>query len=74
MKSNKISSSEKYFIVYLDDYYKIKPLSVILPKMSAYVKSYDDGTKWMYFLIEDLRYLQAFLKECEVIEKEENVD
>ena len=38
------------------------------------LKSYDDGTKWMYFLIEDLRYLQAFLKECEVIEKEENVD
>ena len=38
------------------------------------LKSYDDGTKWMYFLIEDLRYLQAFLKELEVIEKEENVD
>ena len=38
------------------------------------LKSYDDGTKWMYFLIEDLRYLQALLKECEVIEKEENVD
>ena len=42
--------------------------------MSAHVKNYDDEIKWMYFLIEDLIYLQVFLKECEVIEKEENVD
>ena len=25
----------------------------MLPKRSAYVKSYDGQTKWMYFLIED---------------------
>ena len=25
----------------------------MLPKASAYVKSYDGQTKWMYFLIED---------------------
>ena len=25
----------------------------MLPKTSAYVKSYDRQTKWMYFLIED---------------------
>ena len=25
----------------------------MLPKKSAYVKSYDGRTKWMYFLIED---------------------
>ena len=25
----------------------------MLPKTSTYVKSYDDQTKWMYFLIED---------------------
>ena len=25
----------------------------MLPKTSAYVKSYDGQTKWMYFLIED---------------------
>ena len=24
----------------------------MLPKTSAYVKSYDEQTKWMYFLIE----------------------
>ena len=25
----------------------------MLPKTSAYVKSYDGETKWMYFLIKD---------------------
>ena len=25
----------------------------MLPKTTAYVKSYDGHTKWMYFLIED---------------------
>ena len=32
---------------------KVKPLHIMLPKASAYVKSYDGQTKWMYFLIED---------------------
>ena len=32
---------------------KVKPLHAILPKTSAYVKSYDGQTKSMYFLIED---------------------
>ena len=31
----------------------IKPLNIMLPKTSAYEKSYDEQTKWMYFLIED---------------------
>ena len=31
---------------------KVKPLHIMLPKTSAYVKSYDGQTKWMYFLIE----------------------
>ena len=42
--SNKISSNEKnykYFIGYLYNDYKVKPLHIMLPKMSAYVKSYD---------------------------------
>ena len=39
------------------DDYKVKPFSIVLPKISAYVKSYDDETKWMYFLIEDDRLL-----------------
>ena len=31
----------------------VKPLNIMLLKSSAYVKSYDGLTKWMYFLIED---------------------
>ena len=43
----------KYFIGYLCDDYKTKPLYIILPKASAPVKIYDGQTKWMYFLNED---------------------
>ena len=43
----------KYLIGYLYDDYKIKPLHIMLSKPSAYVKSYDGQTKWIYFLIED---------------------
>ena len=42
--SNKISFSEKnykFFIGYLYDGNKVKPLNIILPKTSGYVKSYD---------------------------------
>ena len=43
----------KYFIGYLYDVYNVKPLYIMLLEMSAYVKTYDGQTKWMYFLIED---------------------
>ena len=33
--------------------HKVKPLHIMLPKTSAYVKSYDGQTKWMYFFITD---------------------
>ena len=32
----------------------------MLPKTSAYVKSYDGQTKWMYFLIEDYELLEKY--------------
>ena len=32
---------------------RIRSLHTILPKTSAYVKSYEGQSKWMYFLIED---------------------
>ena len=54
--SKNISLGEKhykYFIGYLYDNHKVKPLHIILPGTSAYVKSYDGQTKWTYFLIED---------------------
>ena len=46
--SNKISSDEKnckYFVGYLYDDYKNKPLHTMLPKRSAYLKSFDGQTK-----------------------------
>ena len=35
------------------DVYENKPLSLVLLKTSSYVKTYNDGTKWMCYLIED---------------------
>ena len=42
--SSKISSGQKnskYFIGYLYNDHKVKPLHIMLPKTSAYVKRYD---------------------------------
>ena len=61
--SNKISSGGKnckYFIGYLYDHYKIKPLHIMLLKARPYVKGYDGQTKWMYFLIEDDDSLEKY--------------
>ena len=32
---------------------KVKRLNIMLPKTRTYVKSYDEQTQWMYFLIKD---------------------
>ena len=48
--SNKISLDKKnykYFIDYLYNNDKVKPLRIMLPKTSTYVKRYDQQTKWM---------------------------
>ena len=37
------------FIGYLYNGHKIKPLHIMLPKTSAYVKNYDEQTKQIYF-------------------------
>ena len=61
--SNKIYFGEKnykYFIGYLYNDHKVKPLHIMLPKTSAYVKSYDGQTKWMYFLTEDDDLLKKY--------------
>ena len=61
--SNKISFGEKnykYFIGYLYNGNKVKPLNIMLPKTSAYVKSYNGQTKWMYFLLEDDDLLEKY--------------
>ena len=54
--SSKISSGEKHINALLVTYMiiiKLKLLYRMLPNTRAYVKSYDEQTKWIYFLIED---------------------
>ena len=58
--SNKVSSGEKsykYFIDYLYDDHKVKPLHIMLPRSSTFVKGYDRQTRWMYFFIKHDEYL-----------------
>ena len=67
---NKISFGEKnykYFIGYLYNDNKFKPLHIMLPETSAYVKSYDGQTKWMYFLIEDDDLLEKINTICDKV-------
>ena len=48
-----VNKTIKYFIGYLHNGNKIKPLNTMLLKTNAYVKSYDGHTKYMYFLTKD---------------------
>ena len=74
--SNKISSGEKnhkYFISYLYNDRKVKPLHLMVPKTSTYVKRYDEQIRWIYFLIEDddiEKYNTIRQKVCTDIENE----
>ena len=43
----------KHFIGYLQDDDVIRPLCIVLPQMSGYIKYFDNGGKSMSFLIED---------------------
>ena len=43
----------KFFIGYLHDDDLIKPLCIVLPQMSGYIKYFDNGRKNMSFFIED---------------------
>ena len=44
--------------MYID--HKVQPLHKMLTKSSAYGKSYDGQTRWMYFLIEDDELLEKY--------------
>ena len=60
---SKISSGEKnykYFIDYLYNDHKIKPLHIMLPKTSTYGKRYDGQTNCVYFLIENDYLLEKY--------------
>ena len=46
----------KYFIDYRDDDHKSKPLCIMLPKTSAYLKDYNGVNKWILFLLKIMSY------------------
>ena len=62
MKLKKIdfTAIRLYFIGYLYNHNKVKPLHIMLPKTSAYVKSYDGQTKWIYLLSENYDLLEKY--------------
>ena len=39
---------------------KVRPLNIMPPKTRAYVKIYNEQTKWMYFLIKDDALLEKY--------------
>ena len=49
----------KYFIGYQEDEI-VKPLCVILPQMSGYIKYFENGGKNMSFLIKDVNILDKY--------------
>ena len=53
----------RYFIGYLHDDDITRPLCIILPQMSGYIKYFDDGGKNMSFKIEDE---SVYLKYTEI--------
>ena len=55
-----MKKSCKCFIGCLYNDYKVKPLHLMLPKTSAYVKSYDGQTKRTYFLTEGYDLLEKY--------------
>ena len=58
--------SSKYLIGYLRDDDVIRPLCIILPQMSGYIKYFDNGEKNMSFKIEDE---SVYLKYTEIWNK-----
>ena len=57
-----VKKNYKYIIGYLQNAHKVKPLHTMLPKTSAYEKSYNEQIKWICFLLEDDVYDKTFLK------------
>ena len=45
----------------------MKPLHIMLPKTSAYVKRYDGQTKWLNFFTEDDDLLEKYSTICDKV-------
>ena len=73
--SDKIKHSDegfKYFNGYQEDEI-VKPLCIILPQMSGYIKYFENGSKNMCFLIEDDEVRKKCEKNCNVIENKQSI-
>ena len=57
----------KYFIDYLYNDHKVKPLHIMLPKTSAYVSLMMDKLNGLIFLIEDVDLLEKYHSICDKI-------
>ena len=73
--SNKFKHSNKgfkYFIGYQEGEI-VKPLCIILPQMSGYIKYFKNGGKNMSFLIKDDKVLEKYKKNWDVIKNKLNI-
>ena len=73
--SDKFKHSEKgfkYFIGYQDNKI-VKPLCIILPQMSEYIKYFGNGGKNMSFFVEDDNVLDKYNKIWGKIKKKLNI-
>ena len=62
----------KYFIVYQEGEI-VKPLCIILPQMSGYIKYFENGGKNMSFLIKDDEVWDKYDKIWDVIKNKLNI-
>ena len=62
----------KYFIGYKDDNI-IRPLCIILPQMSGYIKYFDNGGKYMSSMIKDNSVLVKYNEIWNKIKKTLNI-
>ena len=62
----------KYFIDYLENRI-VKPLCIILPQMSGYIKYFKNGSKSMPFLIKDDEVWDKYDKTCDAIKNKLNI-
>ena len=58
----------KYFIGYQEDEI-VKPLCIILPQMSGYIKYFKNGGKNMFFFVRDDNVLDKYNETWDVIKK-----
>ena len=62
----------KYFIGYQEDEI-VKPLCIILPQMSGYIKYFENGGKNMSFIVKDDNLLDKYNKIWDKIKNKLNI-